>query len=113
MRGSGVRVQCTFDRRMLNGAGTYLAMRKFLGRGRRQDLCVLQDDTTRTGGFLYPGRKDADLSYRINAIMDRNEELYPTYRQFLVPIAPDYKNRETHLKTFIDVHFPQYLKELE
>ena len=68
---------------------------------------------TPTGGFLYPGRKDADLSYRINAIMDRNEELYPTYRQFLVPIAPDYKNRETHLKTFIDVHFPQYLKELE
>ena len=73
---------CAFERRRFDGVALTRLRLDFLGRGRRQSLYVLQDDTTRTGGFRaaqghQPGasRSSEELAANFGSVAKVEEDL--------------------------------------
>ena len=51
--------------------------------------------TGRNDEVLYPGASDPDLTLEIDQIVDNsNDKLMNNYNKFLVPMHPEYKNRD-------------------
>ena len=64
-------------------------------------------------GAMYPGNKDPMNSYQQECIMAENDKLLMTFVDFLVPIRPGYKDKDTHFLNFITEHFPKFLAYFE
>ena len=65
----------------------------------------------KSGEFLYPA--DADLMYKIDQILERNNEFAGAYSNFSNPVWPAYKNKDVHFVSYISKSYPEYLQKLE
>ena len=68
---------------------------------------------TLRNGEMYPANKDPMVSYKIELIYSKNDELMGQFNAFILPIHPGYKDKDTHFVTFITEHFPKYLEYFE
>lgn len=68
----------------------------------------------RNGEVLYPGNTDPMLSYKIDDFVEDAEELtYKCAKWHIVPILPQYKEKDDHFVTFITTKFPTFLQKIE
>ena len=69
--------------------------------------------TGKNGEHLYPTPSEPELAYEIDVLCDTLEEFNQMCIKFLVPVHPEYKNRDEHFTKFITKGFPAYLKMLD
>jgi len=62
---------------------------------------------------LYPGLSNPDLAFEIDAIISDAAAFAEPAAKFLVPVHPDYKDRDVHFAAFLVKTWPEWLAKLE